>query len=106
MKCKILHESNGRMRVRFCVKRMTLKQADTAEYALSAIAGVKRVQVFDRTCDVVITYTCDRAEIIDKLSHFSFSDERNTALVPEHHDLSPNIPDANLTVITRTSLQE
>jgi len=84
MKCKILHESNGRMRVRFCVKRMTLKQADTAEYALSAIAGVKRVQVFDRTCDVVITYTCDRAEIIDKLSHFSFSDERNTALVPEH----------------------
>ena len=84
MKCKILHESNGRMRVRFCVKRMTLKQADTAEYALSAIAGVKRVQVFDCTCDVVITYTCDRAEIIDKLSHFSFSDERNTALVPEH----------------------
>ena len=84
MKCKILHESNGRMRVRFCVKRMTLKQADTAEYALSAIAGVKRVQVFDRTCDVVITYTCDRADIIDKLSHFSFSDERNTALVPEH----------------------
>ena len=84
MKCKILHESNGRMRVRFCVKRMTLKQADTAEYALSAIAGVKRVQVFDRTCDVVITYTCDRAEIIDKLSHFSFSDEQNTALVPEH----------------------
>ena len=84
MKCKILHESKGRMRVRFCIKRMTLKQADIAEYALSAIMGVTRVQVFDRTCDVVIAYTCDRADIIQKLSRFSFTDERNTALVPEH----------------------
>ena len=63
---------------------MTLKQADIAEYALSATAGVIRAQVFDRTCDVVITYNCDRAEIIRTLSRFSFSDERNTALVPEH----------------------
>ena len=84
MKCKILHESKGRMRVRFCIKRMTLKQADIAEYALSAVTGVKRVQVFDRTCDIVIAYTCDRAEIIRTLSRFSFTDERNIALVPEH----------------------
>lgn len=84
MKCRILHESKGRMRVRFCIKRMTLKQADIAEYALSAAAGVIRAQVFDRTCDIVITYNCDRAEIIRTLSRFSFSDERNTALVPEH----------------------
>lgn len=83
MKCKILHETKGRMRVRFCVKRMTLRQADIAEYALSAVVGVTRVQVFDRTCDVVIAYTCDRAKILQKLSRFSFSDERNIALVPE-----------------------
>lgn len=72
------------MRVRFCVKRMTLKQADTAEYVLSAVAGVTRVQVFDRTCDIVIAYTCPRKRIISKLSAFAFDDEKNTALIPEH----------------------
>ncbi|WP_294413773.1 heavy metal translocating P-type ATPase [uncultured Ruminococcus sp.] len=84
MKCKIMHESKGRMRVRFCISRMTLKQADTAEYALYAVSGVTRVQVFDRTCDIVITYTCPREKIIGELSAFSFDDEKNTALVPEH----------------------
>ena len=84
MRCKILHETKGRMRVRFCMKRMTLKQADIAEYSLSAIVGVKRVQVFDRTCDIVIAYTCPRNEIVQRLSLFSFNDEQNTALVPEH----------------------
>ncbi|MCR5707367.1 MAG: heavy metal translocating P-type ATPase [Ruminococcus sp.] len=84
MKCKILHESKGRIRVRFCIKRMTLKQADIAEYSLYAVSGVKRVQVFDRTCDAVITYSCPRAEIISALSHFSFTDEKNISLVPEH----------------------
>lgn len=72
------------MRVRFCINRMTLKQADIAEYALSAIIGVTRVQVFDRTCDIVIAYTCDRADIIRELSAFSFNDRKNTSLVPEH----------------------
>ena len=84
MKCKIMHESKGRIRVRFCVNRITIRQADTAEYALSAIAGVTRVQVFDRTCDIVIAYTCPRERIIRKLSSFSFDNEKNTALVPEH----------------------
>lgn len=84
MKCKIMHESKGRMRVRFCINRMTMKQADTAEYVLSAVVGVTRVQVFDRTCDIVIAYTCPREKIIGELSAFSFDDEKNTALVPEH----------------------
>ncbi len=71
------------MRVRFCIKRMTVNQADIAEYALSAVIGVTRVQVYDRTCDVVIAYTCDRDKIVQKLSCFSFDDEKNTILVPE-----------------------
>ena len=33
---------------------MTLRQADITEYALSAVSGVTRVQVFDRTCDIVM----------------------------------------------------
>ena len=72
------------MRVRFCISRMTLKQADTAEYTLYAVSGVTRVQVFERTCDIVIAYTCPREKIIGELSAFSFDDEKNTALVPEH----------------------
>lgn len=83
MKCKILHENKGRMRVRFCIRRMTLRQADITEYALSAVSGVTRVQVFDRTCDIVIAYTCPRAEIVQKLSRFSFDDEDSISLVPE-----------------------
>ena len=83
MKFKIMHESKGRMRVHFYMKRMTLKQADTAEYSLSAVVGVTRVQVFDRTRDIVVAYTCSREEIIRRLSAFSFNDSRNENLVPE-----------------------
>lgn len=83
MKCRILHESKGRMRVRLCMKRMTLRQADIAEYSLSAIVGVTRVQVFDRTCDIIIAYTCPREEIVRRLSAFSFSEENSGSLVPE-----------------------
>ena len=55
MKCKILHESKGRIRVHFCQKYMTLHQADMAEYALSTISSITKVQVIDRTCDVIIS---------------------------------------------------
>lgn len=83
MRCRIMHESKGRIRVRFCMKHMTLRQADTAEYALSAVEGVTDVQVFDRTCDAVIAYTCPREDIICSLSGFTFADADNECLVPE-----------------------
>ena len=34
MKCTILHESAGRLRVHLCCARMTLHQADVLEYYL------------------------------------------------------------------------
>ena len=70
MKCKILHETKGRIRVHFCQKYMTLHQADMAEYALSAISGITKVQVFDRTCDVILYYRCDRKTVLSALAHF------------------------------------
>lgn len=73
MKCIIRHESKGRMRVHFCQKHMTLEQADIAEYALAAQSGVTKVQVFDRTCDVIVYYSCDRSDVIAALAHFSYS---------------------------------
>ncbi len=73
MKCIIRHESKGRMRVHFCQKHMTLEQADIAEYALAAQSGVTKVRVFDRTCDVIVYYSCDRSDVIAALAHFSYS---------------------------------
>ena len=81
MKCQILHESKGRIRVHFCQKHMTLHQADIAEYALSAVSGVTKVQVFDRTCDVILYYCCDRQEVLSALAHFCYSADAE-ALVP------------------------
>lgn len=75
MKCRILHESKGRIRVHFCQKYMTLHQADMAEYALSAVSGITKVQVFDRTCDVVLYYCCDRKTVLSALAHFRYSEE-------------------------------
>ena len=56
MKCQILHESRGRMRVHLACAHMTLHQADVLEYYLKNIAGVLDVKVFDRTCDAVVSF--------------------------------------------------
>ena len=63
MKCNILHETPGRMRVHLALRRMSLREADLLEYDLKGVAGVVSVKVFDRTQDAVITcagdYTAD-----------------------------------------------
>ena len=76
MKCKILHESRGRMRVHAVVPRMTLEEADILEYYMKAQNGVTDCVVYDRTADAVITYTCPREKIIRLLSGFHYSDAR------------------------------
>ena len=87
MKCRILHESRARMRIKLLQGRMTLRQADFAEYYLKAVDGVTDVKVYDRTCDAVILYKDDherktRSRVIDALAEFSY--ENSTAIVPEH----------------------
>ena len=54
MKCSILHESNGRMRVHLHCGRMSLHQADVLEYYLKNEQDVLDVTVYDRTQDAVI----------------------------------------------------
>ena len=68
MKCKILHESVGRMRVHLNCRRMTLHQADVLEYYLRNVDGVREVSVFDRTQDAVIVYRADRAALVHALA--------------------------------------
>ncbi len=84
MRCKILHQSAGRIRVHMLVSRMTLEQADVLEYYLRAEDGVTDVRVYDRTCDAVIYYAGERGDILSALSRFSFEDEGARALVPDH----------------------
>ncbi len=82
MKCQILHESKGRMRIHFCISRMSLSQADLAEYYLRGVCGVADVKVFDRTADAVVFYSCKRSAVIAALSAFSFEKAENAELVP------------------------
>ena len=51
MKCTILHDLPGRLRVHLCCGRMTLRQADVLEYYLRAVDGVKSVKVYDPGCN-------------------------------------------------------
>ena len=56
MKCKILHESRGRMRVHALQYRMTMEQADILEYYLMGQKGVLYAKVNDRTGDAIMSY--------------------------------------------------
>ena len=84
MKCKILHESTGRIRVHLNCRRMTLHQADVLEYYLRNVDGVREVSVFDRTQDAVIVYRADRAALVHALAAFSFDKAETMDLVPDH----------------------
>ena len=84
MKCKILHESSGRMRVHLHCGTMSLKQADVLEYYLKNQSSVSDVAVFDRTQDAVIRYHGDRSSVIAALARFSFRQAASMDLVPEH----------------------
>ena len=64
MKCTILHDLPGRLRVHLCCGRMSLSQADVLEYYLLAVDGVCSVRVYDRTQDAVVVYGGKRENVI------------------------------------------
>ena len=84
MKCTILHDTAGRLRVHLCCKRMTLRQADVLEYYLLAVDGVRSVKVYDRTRDAVVVYGAERERMIRALARFSFEKAEKLDLAPEH----------------------
>ena len=73
MKCKIMHESRGRLRVHMVLTRMTLHQADVAEYYLRALPAVTKVKVYDRTADAVIWFDGHRLKKHDDTTLIIFS---------------------------------
>ena len=85
MKCRILHESRGRMRVRMLQRRMTVTQADKLHYYLQAQEEITKVTVSERTMDVTIYYKEKagvRESVIQSLADFGY--DRTEAAVPEH----------------------
>ena len=84
MRCSVLHESKGRIRVHIIRPYMTMRQADILEYYLRAKPFVKSVKVYDRAGDAVICYSGKRQAVTGALARFSYEDENAIALVPEH----------------------
>ncbi len=84
MRCSIIHNSKGRIRVHIMRPYMTMHQADILEYYLRSKPFVKSAKVYDRTGDAVICYKGERHNVISALAKFSYSDKAALALVPEH----------------------
>ena len=81
MKCTILHEGKGRMRVHVEKVRMTLHRADVLEAYLNHHDAIVHAAVYERTGDVVITYTGKRTAAIAILAGYKFDVAENDALV-------------------------
>jgi len=81
MKCTILHEGKGRMRVHVEKVRMTLHRADVLEAYLNHHDAIVHAAVYERTGDVVITYTGRRSAAIAVLAGYKFDVAEYDALV-------------------------
>ena len=81
MKCTILHEGKGRMRVHVEKVRMTLHRTDVLEAYLNHHDAIVHAAVYERTGDVVITYTGKRTAAIAILAGYKFDVAEYDALV-------------------------
>ena len=81
MKCTILHEGKGRMRVHVENVRMTLHRADVLEAYLNHHDAIVHAAVYERTGDVVITYTGKCTAAIAVLAGYKFDVAEYDALV-------------------------
>ena len=83
MKCKILHESKGRMRVHVYRSHMTPNEADRLEYYLDSFDHVNKVSVNERTSNAIIFFEhANRDKVLSSLSDFDF--ENTQVTVPDH----------------------
>ena len=73
MKFKVLHNMRGRMRIHVMTNEMTDLQADKLEYDLAAQDMILIAKVYERTGDVVITYTGERQILLSYLQTYYYS---------------------------------
>ena len=90
MNATILHESQGRIRIKLKQKRMTLEQADLLEAWLQSRAWAHRVTVHERTCCVIIYYAGDRKPVLDDIRSFSWTQAQHAIALPEHSSRALN----------------
>lgn len=102
MKCIILHESSGRIRVQMIQSRMTLRQADLLEAYLERQEGVHAAKVYERTGDAVIRYTGRREGVIAALARFSYTDPllRELGTVHSSRELNRQFQDKLVGMVT------
>ncbi len=82
MKCKILHENRGRMRVHINVPHMFSIEADKIQYYLSSLPFVTKADVNERTSNAIVFYESScRDELIRAFSEYN---ENTQVTVPEH----------------------
>lgn len=79
MKFVIKHEIRGRLHIHLMQKHMTFEEADTLQYYLGNHKYITSAKIYQRTCDVTVTYVGNREEIIKIFQHFSYG----TTEVPE-----------------------
>ena len=84
MRCKILHECKGRIRLHAMVNRMSLEEADQLENYLRVHPVIQHAKVYERTCDLVIQYDGSREEAIRAVAAFQFDRNAMTESTPEH----------------------
>ncbi|MBQ8821281.1 MAG: heavy metal translocating P-type ATPase [Lachnospiraceae bacterium] len=80
MKFRIEHEIKGRMRVHLSQKQMSFKEADILEYYLLQQGFITAVKIYERTCDVAVSYCGSREQVIAALKQFSYE----SITVPDH----------------------
>ena len=79
MKFMIRHEIRGRIRLHIAQARMSYREADILQYALSEYSFVTKITVHSRTQDVVICYNGEREKVLSMLQNFRYED----AKIPE-----------------------
>ena len=84
MKCTILHEGKGRLRVHVCAVQMTLHRADVLEAYLNGQDNIQKATVYERTGDVVLTYRGSRKDAAALLAAYRFDNEELEVLVTSH----------------------
>lgn len=80
MKASILHESQGRMRLKLAVTHMSIAQADAIELWFKNQPWADEVIVHERTSCVIIRYTGDKGQVIKAVSNLSLNNLKSTDL--------------------------
>ncbi|MBO6163657.1 MAG: heavy metal translocating P-type ATPase [Lachnospiraceae bacterium] len=85
MRCKILHESRGRMRVQLMIKRLSGEDADRLEFFFAGLPSVREVKVDERTRCAVFFYNKGMREaLMSALAEADLPEILRTAPAPEH----------------------